>query len=135
MGQFAAGVAGGVVPATMGASAIEAAKLAKNAVPAITEPLTQEGRRRIAARAVQGAASDKESAAKAAQNAPEYVPGSKPTLGETSEDIGLGLMEKAVRNRNYDGEAVEDRHHYANAGICICRRQASQHEVHCESRQ
>lgn len=108
MGQFVAGVAGGVVPVTAGAAALEAAKAAKNAFPSIVEPLTNEGRRRIAARAVQNAASDKSAAANAAQNAPEFVPGSKPTLGEASQDTGLGIMEKAVRNRNPEAFAVRE---------------------------
>lgn len=106
LGQFAAGVAGGIVPATAGAAALEAAKVARSGAPALMEPLTSEGRRRIAARAVQGAASDKDAAAQAAQGAPEYVPGSMPTMGEATGDMGLGLMEKAIRNRHPEAFAA-----------------------------
>jgi hypothetical protein len=108
MGQFVAGVAGGVAPTTAASALASSAQMAKNVIPGIAEPLTQEGRRRIAARAVQGAASDKDAAARAAQDAPEYVPGSKPTLGEASNDIGLGIMEKAVRNRNPEAFATRE---------------------------
>ena len=106
MGQFFAGLAGGVLPATAGAASLELAKMGRNALPAIAEPLSHEGRRRVAARAVQGAASDKEAAALAAQSAPEHVPGSVPTMGEATQDIGLGLMEKAVRNRHPEAFAA-----------------------------
>jgi hypothetical protein len=108
MGQFAAGVVGGVAPTTAGAAMMEAGKMARNGLPALIEPLTAEGRKRIVARSMQGAASDKDVAARNAQGAPEYVPGSTPTLGEASEDIGLGLMEKAVRNRNPEAFATRE---------------------------
>lgn len=108
MTQFISGIAGGVLPATGAAAALEGAKVLRAGAPALLEPLTAEGRRRIAARAVQSAATDRDSALRNAQGAPEYVPGSVPTLGQASEDIGLGLMEKAIRARNPEAFAARE---------------------------
>jgi hypothetical protein len=64
--------------------------------------MSKGGRERIAARALQGAAKDRVSAAASAKSAPEYVPGSVPTLAQAADDVGLAAQGKAIENRFRD---------------------------------
>lgn len=100
MTQFVSGLGAGVVAPAAGYAALKAGQAGLRAVPALTAPLTDAGRETIAARALQRTATNPAKAAAAASSAPEYVPGSKPTLAQASEDAGLALGEKAVRNRS-----------------------------------
>jgi len=98
-GQFIAGLAGGVAAPSVAVGSSEALGAARRAIPAIIEPMTASGKERIKARALQSAARDKSSAASAATSAPEYVPGSKPTLAQASGDPGLAAQSKALQNK------------------------------------
>lgn len=98
-GQIIAGLAGGVAAPAVGVGIQAGAKALGRAVPGLVEPFSEQGRQRIAARALQGAATDKQAAAQAAKSAPEFVPGSVPTLAQAADDVGIAAQSKAVQNR------------------------------------
>ena len=100
--QIAAGLAGGMTPTAMMLAAQKAIQGVGRALPTLAEPFTQGGRERIAARAIQGAATDPVAAAQAARTAPQHVPGSRPTLAQATDDVGLAMQEKALGNRFKD---------------------------------
>lgn len=99
-GQFAAGIAGGLVAPAAVVAADEVRKAGVRAAGALAEPMTEGGRDKIVARTLQRAATDKGTAADAAGNYSTYVPGSNPTLAQATLDPGLAGLEKAVRTRN-----------------------------------
>lgn len=99
VGQTVAGIAGGVVAPIAGVAGIRGAESVLRGGKAFVEPFTKEGQRTIAARAYQGAASDKQSALDALEDIPEYVPDSKPTTAQATGDRGLARLEKTLRNR------------------------------------
>jgi hypothetical protein len=98
LGQTVAGLAGGVVAPIAGVAAVRGAEGLVRGGMGLVEPFTKEGQRTIAARAYQGAASDKQ-AALDGMDASEIVPGSKPTTAQATGDKGLASMEKTLRNR------------------------------------
>jgi hypothetical protein len=99
LGQTVAGVAGGVVAPMTGVAAVRGAKGLVQGGKALIDPFTKEGQRTIAARAYQGAASDKQTALGSLEDVPEYVPDSKPTTAQATGDRGLARLEKTLRNR------------------------------------
>lgn len=98
--QLAASVAGGVAAPSAAISAQEGGKAALRAAKGMIEPMTEQGRRTIAARVMQSQASDPRAAAANIASAPEYVPGQQPTTAELAQDAGLSSLQKALRNRN-----------------------------------
>jgi hypothetical protein len=112
LGQIAASIAGGVVAPSAAVAAGEGTKAALRTAKGLVEPFTEQGRRTIAARTMQGAASDPKAAAANIQSAPEYVPGQQPLTAELAQDSGLSSLQKTLRNRNpaefADRAAVQD---------------------------
>jgi hypothetical protein len=96
VGQFIAGVAGGMAP-----SVIEnTARLAGTTAANVVRPMTRSGQEKIAGQIMQEQADDATAAAQNLAKAQEVVPGSARTSGEASQDVGLMALEKAVRGRN-----------------------------------
>lgn len=112
MGQMAAGLGAGIAaPASIlatGAAARAGGRLVGN----LTAPMTEAGRKDIAARILQGAASDPEAAAANIANAPRYVPGVTPLTAEVANDSGVSAISKNIRNQSpaafADAEAAND---------------------------
>lgn len=89
LGTMAAGIAGGI-----GASApIAAAGVAREAV----RPFYQGGREAMVGRLMRESATDPRAAMDTAQNVETYVPGSQPTIGPATNDIGLMNLERGAR--------------------------------------
>lgn len=109
LGQTIAGVTAGVLAPSVGTGMMEGGRAIGRAVPGLIEPLTKGGRERIAARAMQGASQDRMASAAAAKGAPEYVPGSVPTLAQAVDDPGLSAQAKALQNRFPDAFAQRAR--------------------------
>lgn len=65
-------------------------------------PFTSAGRETMAAGRLQRAATNPMSAAAAADEAPDMVPGSKPTLAQASSDPGLAALERTQATKNPD---------------------------------
>jgi hypothetical protein len=86
-----AGGAGGVVAGRALDAGIRGGK-------ALIEPFTDQGREQILARTLNRFAGDPAAAAKAMQNAPEFVPGSMPTVAEAADDAGLAGLQLAAAN-------------------------------------
>lgn len=87
-GGFGAGAAVGSAPA-----------IARGTRGAI-EPFTGAGRENIVARILRDNARDPRQAANRLGEMMEIVPGSVPTTGAASRDVGLIALEKGMRNRN-----------------------------------
>lgn len=62
----------------------------------LLEPFTKAGQDRVAAGVLQRFATDPKSAAAAAANAKELVPGSSPTLAQATGDAGLAQLERSL---------------------------------------
>lgn len=91
--QIAAGIVGGMV----GGGAGSTAGGTKRAVGAAIDAFTEGGRRAIAGRALNTAASNAERAAANLDTAQPLVPGSTPTTGQTARDAGLAFFENRLR--------------------------------------
>lgn len=100
VGQLLAGLAGGFgAPlAAQGAGALTGA--AYRGVKGAVQPFTAGGRERIAGSLLADQADDPIAAAVKLRNLQETVPGSQPTTGAGSRDIGLLAVEKGLRGRN-----------------------------------
>lgn len=112
IGQIAASIGAGVVAPSAVISMQEGGKAALRAAKGMVEPMTEQGRRTIAARVMQSQASDPKAAAANIANAPEFVPGQQPTTAELAQDAGLSSLQKTLRNRNpaefADRAAIQD---------------------------
>lgn len=99
-GQLAAALAGGFVApfAAHGAGALGMSAL--RGLKGAVEPFFAGGRERIAGSLLADQADDPVAAALRLRNAQETVPGSQPTTGAASKDIGLLAVEKGLRGRN-----------------------------------
>lgn len=95
IGQVAAGVVGGGVPAIAEGVTRSAVRAGSNAL----RPLTAAGQQDIAATTLQTQARNPQAAATNLENAPEIVPGSPRTMGEASKDNGLLALEKGIRGK------------------------------------
>jgi len=94
--QMMAGLAGGfAAPAAVPVGVATARGLA-----GAVQPATQSGRNAIASRLLQEQATDPRAAAARLEQAAEIVPGSMPTTGAASRDVGLLALEKGLRGRN-----------------------------------
>lgn len=111
-GQMVAGLAGGIgAPAAMAATAT-AGKAAGRLAANITAPMTEQGRKDIAARILQQSAANPQAAIENIQGAPRYVPGVNPTTAEVAGDSGISALSKNLRNQNpavfADAETAND---------------------------
>lgn len=103
--QTPAGVVAGMVGGLAGGvTAYGAMKGASD----IIAPFTQGGRNSMANNIIAKQASDPKQAANALQNVPQYVPGSNPTGGTASGDLGLIGTEKTLMQNpaNFFGERL-----------------------------
>jgi len=91
--QLAAGIIGGVVG---GGAPSVAAGTARGLGRAATT-ITDSGRRALAGRALNMAASNSERALQNLEGATEIVPGSVPTTGQAAQDAGLAFFENRMR--------------------------------------
>ena len=100
----AAGLAGGLIGGGIGLGAGEIPNaIAKTGSAArdFAAPMLGEGeRQRLAGKILNNAASDPDAAIQNIDNAPELVPGSKPTTFQASGDLGLGQLERAIAAKN-----------------------------------
>lgn len=90
--QFTAGLAGGQVPAFLESTG--------NTVRDLMSPLTSSGQARLAGNVLSEQAQDPNAAIRNLQNSQPLVPGSMPTSGPASQDLGLLGVEKAMRGRS-----------------------------------
>jgi hypothetical protein len=92
IGQFVAGLAGGLTP-----MALEGGL---SALGAVARPFTRSGQVQLAANTLTREATNPTQAAVNLTNAQPLVPGSMRTAGEASGDTGILSLEKGVRARN-----------------------------------
>lgn len=97
IGQVAAGLVGGVSPSTIRAAGTAAAATPRVAAAAI-RPLYEGGRQIVVGKALRDLSTNPKAAQAALGNAPEYIPGSRPTTGVASGDPGLLSAERYLRN-------------------------------------
>ncbi len=90
--QFGAGLIGGQIPALAESSA--------QTIGHLVAPLTESGQARMAGAVLNEQASNPQGAIVALQGAKPIVPGSLPTMGPASGDLGLLGMQKGLRNSN-----------------------------------
>jgi hypothetical protein len=99
-----ANLAGNLIGGGLAATATAVPSMAKAGVRQLadfTAPLTEGGQRKMAARTVQGALSDETAVRNSlGQGTDEIVPGSKPTSGQQTGDMGLLALEKKVELQN-----------------------------------
>jgi hypothetical protein len=93
--QFAAGLAGGMLPA----AGEELVRLAGTTASNVVRPMTKAGQQEIGARILREQADDPAAAAAKLDAAAPIVPGSPRTSGEASGDIGILRLEKGVRGK------------------------------------
>lgn len=82
-----------------GALAAPASWSAIKTAGAAVQPLLTSGQKQIAANFMRGSATDPNVAIQNIKNAPEYIPGSKPTAGVASGDYGLMDVERTLRQQ------------------------------------
>lgn len=106
MVQLGAGMIGSVAPA----GAPGAARSAQQVGRAIVQPFTEEGRQVIVGNVLRRSATLPDEAATRMQAAPEFIPGSMPTMAEASRDPGLmalqGPISKIFDPQNLIGQRV-----------------------------
>lgn len=100
VGQFAAGLAGGITPAGIESSVRLLGSGLANLGGSIVRPLTRSGQEQMAANILARQATNPQAAASNLATAQEIVPGSARTSGEASGDPGLLALEKGVRAQN-----------------------------------
>lgn len=112
MGQIVAGLAGGVGVPIVGAASVTGLKAAGRLASNLTAPMTEQGRKDIAARVLQQNATNPQAAAANIQGAARYVPGVNPLTAEVADDAGISALSKSMRNQSpatfADAEAAND---------------------------
>lgn len=98
LAQIAAGVAGGVTPLALEQTGRTAAATVGGAVK-LARPLTRSGQEQVASNVLARSASDPKAAAAKLAAVNEVVPGSAPTSGPASGDVGLMALEKGIRGK------------------------------------
>ena len=68
-------------------------------ITGMLRPMTKKGQEQIAAEVLQSSATNPSKAAANVRNVKELVPGSKPTLGQVSDDAGLAQLERTLMNK------------------------------------
>ncbi len=99
IGNTALGAAGGAVAPAV----VSGGRLVRDTIA----PFTKGGADRIAGRAIERFAGDKSRLTNI--NAPQYVPGSLPTLAEATGDPGIAQLQRALANQPDIGPAIADR--------------------------
>lgn len=97
--QLAAGLIGGIAPMAAEQTARTAAATVTGAVK-LARPLTRSGQEQIAANVLAKSASDPRAAARNLDAASDVLPGSTPTAGPASGDVGLLALEKGLRGKS-----------------------------------
>lgn len=99
-----AGVVGGLAGGAIGLGVSQvprAVGLGIQGAKDAAAPLTEAGQQQLAAERLQQAATSKDAAAEAIDNAPgEVVSGSKPTTFQQTGDMGLGALEREAQTKN-----------------------------------
>lgn len=98
IGQFLAGLAGGIAPSAIEGGA-RALLRAGQATADLAKPLTRAGQEEIAGNVLATNATDPQAAAQNLKAAQPRVLGSEPTSGPASQDIGLLAVEKGLRSK------------------------------------
>lgn len=102
--QFGAGLAGGIgIP------------MATSAGAGLVAPLIGRGREQIVGNTLNRFAMNPGAAQIAAQSAKEYVPGSLPTTGQATSDIGLISLERGLLNQAPNNALLAGRYEQQNA--------------------
>lgn len=101
------GLGGALGPAAIGAGRLVGAGIQGGR--ALLEPLTKRGQEQIAARTLQGFATDPTRAAAAAARAKPLVSGSLPTLAQAADDPGLAQLERTIANNPETGSQLASR--------------------------
>lgn len=96
--QMAVGMAAGMVPSAALLTAGRVGSEVVNAGKNVVKPFTQAGREQIVGKALKEAATDPDTAIQELKNAQEYIPGSSPTTGTATNDIGLKATERGLRS-------------------------------------
>lgn len=96
VGQFSAGMIGGMTPYAVSAPLQAVGRGIKGTI----QPLYQGGQQAIAGNALNKLAANPPEAISNLNNASEFVPGSLPTTAEASGDYGLMAAQKGIRNEN-----------------------------------
>lgn len=91
--QIAAGAIGGAV----GGGIAPTGAMIGRGTRALATPITEAGRRAIAGRVLNTAASDAKTAGRNLAGASELVAGSAPTTGQAAKDVGLAYFEQRLR--------------------------------------
>jgi hypothetical protein len=100
MGQMMAGLGLGVGLPTAAAFTGAGARAGGRLVGGLAAPMTEEGRKNIAARILQQSAENPQLAAENIQTAPRYVPGVNPLTAELANDKGISGLSKTLQNQN-----------------------------------
>jgi hypothetical protein len=112
MGQMLAGLGAGVGLPTAAAFSGAGARAGGRLMGGLVAPMTEEGRKNIAARILQQSASNPQTAAENLRTAPRYVSGVSPLTAELASDSGISGLSKNLRNQNpavfADAEAAND---------------------------
>lgn len=98
IGQFLAGLAGGIAPSAL-EGGVRALIRAGQATRDLAKPLTRAGQEEIAGNVLASNATDPQAAAQNLKAAQPRVAGSEPTSGPASQDIGLLSVEKGLRSK------------------------------------
>ena len=93
---------GGARAAAQGTPLGSAGGGARRRTSGVFEPFTPEGRERAVGRVLYESANDPAAAAARMGNAPRLIPGSVPTAGQASGDIGLLSLENSLDTPLYD---------------------------------
>lgn len=94
--QLAASLlAGSITPAAY-VSSVEAAKAGWRAKNQLLKPFSESGRETVVGNTLQRMSTNPKEATANMANAPEFVPGSSPTTGQASRDLGLLQTERAL---------------------------------------
>jgi hypothetical protein len=95
----AANTALGAFGSAAGLAAGRAAQAGYEGVKSMVKPFTEGGREQIAGDLIRRAAGGNANAAmQSAASAPQYVPGSNPTLAEASDDAGIAALQLAMQS-------------------------------------
>lgn len=98
LAQVGAGIAGGLAPMALEQTARTAASTIGGAVK-LARPLTRSGQEQVAANVLARSARDPQVAASRLETVDEVIPGSAPTSGPASGDVGLMALEKGIRGK------------------------------------
>lgn len=76
---------------------------------ALLRPLSEAGREKIVGNTLNHYASNPNAVMGKLQNAPQYVPGSVPTLAEAADDVGISQLQRTLQNFPHANAAITER--------------------------